>query len=210
MTALYRVAYTPSMTRFPLGRSLGLALMVVLTTTLGACATLQELVALRDVEFSLAGTSGGTLAGVDITAVRSFSDLAVLDAAKIGAAFAAGELPFETTLLVQAANPADNSRARLVALDWTLFIDDRETVSGALDQEYVLPPGTPVTVPVRVDLDLLDFFDRQLESIANLALAAAGAGEPTRIHLEAIPSVQTPLGVVRYPEPVRIGYDVGG
>ncbi|MDX1674435.1 MAG: hypothetical protein R3314_06560, partial [Longimicrobiales bacterium] len=164
----------------------------------------------RDVEFSLAGTSGGTLAGVDISAVRSFSDLSVLDAAKIGAAFATGDLPFETTLLVEAANPGDNSRARLVALDWTLFIDDRETVSGALDREYVLPPGEPVTVPVRVGLDLLDFFDRQLEPVANLALAAAGGGEPTRIHLEAFPSVETPLGVVRYPEPVRIGYDVGG
>lgn len=186
-----------------------MALLLLASLLVTGCATLQELAALRDVEFSLAGTSGGTLAGVDIGAVRSYDDLGVLDVARIGAAFAAGRLPLETTLLVRAANPADNSRARLVALDWTLFIDDRETVSGALDQEYVLPPGQPVDVPVRVSLDLLDFFDRQLEQVANLALAAAGAGEPTRIHLEAIPSVQTPLGVIRYPEPVRIGYDVG-
>lgn len=188
---------------------------IVALTLLGSifiagCATLQEFAALRDVEFSLAGTTDGSLAGVSIDSVRSFSDLSALDVARVGAAFAAGELPFETTLLVRAANPPDNSRARLVALDWTLFIDDRETVSGALDEEHVLPPGEPVSVPVRVQLDLLDFFDRQLEQVAGLALAAAGAGEPARIHLEAIPSVQTPLGVIRYPEPVRIAYDVGG
>lgn len=188
---------------------------VVALTLLGSifiagCATLQEFAALRDVEFSLAGTTDGSLAGVSIDSVRSFGDLSALDVARVGAAFAAGELPFETTLLVRAANPPDNSRARLVALDWTLFIDDRETVSGALDEEHMLPPGEPVSVPVRVQLDLLDFFDRQLEQVAGLALAAAGAGEPARIHLEAIPSVQTPLGVIRYPEPVRIAYDVGG
>ena len=185
-------------------------LLLLAALAFPACATLQELAALPDVEFSLTGTRGGSLAGVDITAIRSFSDLSVLDAARVGAAFAEGELPFETTLLVEAANPADNSRARLVALDWTLFIDDRETISGALDEEYVLPPGQPVSVPVRVRLDLLDFFDRQLEQVANLALAVAGPGEPSRIHLEAIPSVDSPIGVIRYPEPVRIEYEVGG
>ena len=184
-------------------------LLLLSVLALSACATLQEIAAIRDVEFSLTGVSGGSLAGVEIGSVRTFSDLGVLDAARIGAAFADGRLPFEATLQVEAANPEDNRQARLVALAWTLFIDDRETISGDLDQEYVLPPGEPVSVPVTVRLDLLDFFDRQLESAVNLALAAGGAGEPTRIHLEAIPSVQTPLGVVRYPEPVRIGYDVG-
>jgi hypothetical protein len=135
--------------------------------------------------------------------------VSAIDAVRLGAAFADGRLPFETTVLVRATNPADNSRARLVAMDWTLFLDDRETVSGALDREYVLPAGEPVNIPVRVRLDLLDFFDRQLEQVVNLALAASGAGEPTRIHLEATPSVQTPLGIVRYPEPIVIGYDVG-
>lgn len=187
----------------------GIVLVLLASVFLTGCATLQEFAALRDVDFSLAGATDGTLAGVSIQSVRSFSDLSAMDVARVAAAFTRGELPFETTLLVRASNPADNSRTRLVALDWTLFLDDRETVSGALDQEYVLPPGEPVSVPVRVQLDLLDFFDRQLEQVAGLALAAAGAGEPTRIHLEATPSVQTPLGIVRYPEPVRIEYAVG-
>ena len=191
-------------------RTARLVLVLVAALLTAGCATLQELASLRDVEFSLAGVRDGTLAGVDIASVRSFDDLGILDVTRLGAAFAEGRMPLETTLLVRATNPADNGRARLVALDWTLFIDDRETVSGALDQEYVLPPGEPVDVPVQVRLDLLDFFDRQLEQVAALALAAAGAGEPTRIHLEAIPSVQTPIGVIRYPEPIRIGHDVGG
>lgn len=179
-------------------------------TLLSGCATLREIAALRAVDFALAGTSGGTLAGVSIASSRSLDDLSALDVARVAGSLARGELPLEMTLQVRASNPADNVQARLVALDWTLFLDDRQTVSGALDQEYVLPPGEPVDVPVRVRLDLLDFFDRQLDQVAGLALAVAGAGEPTRVRLEATPSVQTRLGPIRYPEPIRIEHEVGG
>ncbi len=198
------------MSQFPTETRRSLLFVLAGALAFAGCATLQEIVSIRDVDFSLTGVTNASLAGVPITGATSYRDLGAIDGARIAAAFAGGELPLETTLQVRAANPADNSQARLVAMDWTLFLDDRETVSGALQEEYVLPPGEPVTVPVRVRLDLLEFFDRQLEDVVNLALAAAGGGEPTRIHLEAIPSVQTPLGVVRYPEPIVIGYHVGG
>lgn len=187
-----------------------LALSLVTAASLTSCATLQELAALRDVDFSLEGTRDGSLAGISIESVRSYQDLGVMDVARLAEALSNGELPFETTLLVRADNPPDNVRARLVELDWTLFLDDRETVSGVLDQEYVLPPGEPVSVPVNVSLDLLDFFDRQLEQAVNLALAVAGAGEPQRVRLEATPTVQTPLGPIPYPQPIRIEHEVGG
>lgn len=177
---------------------------------LSGCATLRQVTALRSVEFSLQGATGGTLAGVSVESVRRYEDLGAADVARLAEALSRGDLPLETTLLVRASNPADNVRARLVGLDWTLFLDDRETVSGAVDREYVLEPGEPATVPVAVELDLLDFFDRQLESLANLALAAAGAGEPRRVRLEATPSIRTRLGPIRYPEPIRIEYEVGG
>ncbi|MFP3948736.1 MAG: hypothetical protein ACLFWG_08390 [Longimicrobiales bacterium] len=187
-----------------------LALALVSIVAGSGCATIQEMAALRDVAFTLDGTSGGTLAGIPIESTTSYEDLGVMDVARLADALGRRELPLRVTLLVGAANPADNVRARLVELDWTLFLDDRETVSGVLDREYVLPPGQPVAVPVEVELDLLEFFDRQLESVVGLALAVAGAGEPRRIRLEATPTVQTPLGAIRYPEPVRVEYGVGG
>lgn len=194
---------------FVSGRRMRLASAVGVSLLVAGCATLQQVTALRKVAFSLAGTTGGTLAGVPIESTRSFQDLGVLDVARLTEALARGKLPFEATLLVRASNPADNVQARMVALDWTLFLDNRKTVSGVVDREYVLPPGKPVTVPVIVKLDLLQFFDRQLEPLVGLALAAAGAGQPHRIRLEATPSIQTPLGSIRYPEPITIAYEVG-
>lgn len=184
--------------------------VAALVLLLSGCATLRQVTALQDVEFSLEGASGGTLAGIPIASTRSYEDLGTLDVARLAEAVSRGELPLETTLLVRASNPADNVRARLVGLDWTLFLDDRETVSGAVDREYVLEPGEPVTVPVAVKLDLLDFFDRQLRPLVDLALVAAGAGEPHRVRLEATPSIRTRLGPIRYPEPISIEYRVGG
>jgi hypothetical protein len=186
-----------------------LAFVGLAVAALSGCATLGELAALRRVDFSLAGTSGTALAGVPIEQVRTFDDLRATDLVRIGAAVANGDLPLEADLLVLAANPNDATQARLLQLAWTLFLDDRETVSGVLDREYVLPPGQPVTIPVRIRLDLLDFFDDNLEELADLALAVAGAGDPQRVTLEAVPSIETPLGPIRYPAPIRIEHEVG-
>jgi hypothetical protein len=178
-------------------------------TILSGCATLSEIGALRRVDFSLAGTTGTTLAGVPIEQAREIDDLRATDVVRIGAALARGELPLEGDVLVEAANPADGVQARLIQLDWTLFLEDEETVSGVLDREFVLPPGDPVTIPVRVRLDLLDFFDGSTEEMIDLALALAGAEEPQEVRLEAIPSIDTPLGPMRYPSPIRIEHEVG-
>jgi hypothetical protein len=39
----------------------------------------------------------------------------------------------------------------------------------------------------------------------DLALAVAGAGgEPTRVSLRALPTIQTSIGPIRYPQPIII------
>lgn len=181
---------------------------LLLATPLAGCATLEEIAALRSVDFAVAGTSDTRLAGIPIDSIRSFEQLGAVQLATLAGAVARGELPIEANLLVRASNPADNAQARLVRLDWTLFLDEQETVSGVLDRDFVLPPGQPVSVPVHVRLDLLEFFDRQLEQVVNLALALAGTGNTQRVRLEATPSIQTPLGPIRYPTPIPIEYEI--
>jgi hypothetical protein len=183
--------------------------LLALGASLAGCATVQEIAGLRDVAFSIAGASGATVAGVSIGSIRTFQQLGAAQLATLGTAAVRGALPVEADLLVRATNPAGNAQARLIGFDWTLFLDGRETVSGLVDRDFVLPPGEPATIPVHGRLDLLDFFDRQLEQVVNLALAVAGAREPQRVRLEATPSISTPIGPIRYPRPIPIEYDVG-
>ena len=193
---------------FPRATLVALALAALVT--LPGCATFRKVAALRQVDFSLAGVSDGMLAGIPIQSSKSLDDLSAMELIRIGAALTKGELPLEGVILLEAFNPAGNVQAQLLGMDWTLFLDGRETVRGGLDREHLLPPGESITVPVQVELDLLEFFDDQLEEVVALALAMAGAGEPQRVLLEATPSIQTPFGPIRYPEPIRIEHEVSG
>jgi len=184
---------------------------VLLTVlTLAGCATLRGIAALRNVDFRLTGADGTRLAGVDVTRIRGYDDVGAADVIRLGAALSQGRLPVETTLRVRADNPADNGPARLVRMDWTLLLDQKETISGVMDREVALPAGEAVDVPVRVEVDLLDFFDEQLPELVDLALAMSGQGDRERVELQALPTVETRLGPLRYPEPIRISFQVGG
>ena len=193
----------------PLSRFLpGTALLLVVT----GCATLQQIGALQQVDFSLRGVSEVHLAGIDFTRVRSFSDLSLADAAALAAAVRDGDLPLAMELDVVARNPQDNyADARLVQMDWTLFLEGRETVSGVVDEEFLLPRGQPTAVPVGVRLNLVEFYEGNARDLFDLALSLAGAGgEPKEVTVEALPTVQTALGPIRYPEPLRLSVTLGG
>ncbi len=176
------------------------------------CATLQQLGALRNVDFDLRGVSDVRLAGIDFTRVRSFSDLSLGDAAALATAVADRNLPLDLQLDVVAVNPEDNyADARLVEMAWTLFLEDRETVSGILDREMVLPRGEPTDVPVRVGLNLVEFYEGNARDLFELAQSLAGVGgQPKEVMVEVLPTVQTSLGPIRYPEPLRLRHTVGG
>lgn len=178
---------------------------------LTGCATLGQIGALQRVDFSLQGVSNVRLAGIDFSRVRAFSDLSFTDAAALAAAVQDRDLPLQLDLRVLAENPPDNyADARLVQMDWTFFIEDRETVSGAFSEEVVLPRGEPTLVPVGVSLNLVEFYEGNAQDLFEMARTLAGVGgEPREISLEALPTVQTSLGPIRYPQPLRLRYTVG-
>lgn len=151
------------------------------------------------------------LAGVEVSDVQSYEELGASDALRLGSALSEGEMPLSFNLHLQATNPASNDvDARLTKMDWTLVLEDKETVSGQFDQEVVLPPGEPKGISFQVDLDLIRFFDDNLQDLVNLASAVAGDAPPQTIKLRVQPTVSTPLGPFQYPSPITvISEDVG-
>ena len=186
----------------------GLTLAALLLTT--GCATLQQLAALRSVDFGFDSVSDVRLAGVDLARVDSYDDLSIADAARLAMAIARDELPLDMRLQLTGENPAENTTdARLVRMDWTLLLDARETVSGVFDQEVVLPPGQVRPIPLDVSLNLVDFFEGSAVDLVELALAVAGQGDAKQVGVRATPTVNTALGPIRYPEPITIERTVG-
>jgi hypothetical protein len=173
---------------------------------LSGCATLQQLVALRDVDFEIDRVSGVRLAGVDLSNVRSYRDLGVADVGRLTLAVSRGEMPMDFRLHLTATNPADNSAdARLLRMDWTLLLQDKETISGVFADETLLRRGQPTDVPIGMSLDLVDFFEGSAQDLVELALSLSGqGGAPKEVTLRATPSVDTSLGPISYPRPITI------
>lgn len=185
---------------------IALVAVVALAGLTAGCATLSQVAALRQVDFALDRTSGATIAGVSLAGKDSYSDLGAGDLARLAGAVVTRNVPLAMTIHVAGANPASNNvTARLIQMDWTLFLDDVATVSGRLDREYTFAPGQVTDVPIVVELDLWDFFGGRAEDLFDLALGASGAGgRRLNIALKATPTIQTPIGPIRYPSPITI------
>lgn len=187
-----------------LHRPFALVLLLGLWLPLGSCTALQEIANLRNVDFAIENVANTNLAGVNVQDVRSYDDLGGGEVARIVAALATGEMPLSFTLNVGARNPAENSvNARLVQLDWTLLLDNTETISGIFNDERVIAPGSAVTLPLSMELDLVRFFGRNAQDLVELAAAVAGQGDK-EIALRARPTVTTPLGPITYPSEITI------
>jgi hypothetical protein len=187
--------------------------LAALTAGLAGCATLRQITALRRVDFSLAGVEDGRLAGVELRRIANYGDLDALEIGRIALAVARRDVPLEFRVLIRADNPADNgTAATMVRLAWTLLLDDRETINGVLDTAVVIPPGQTATIPLPMRLNLREFFDGPARSLVDLAASVAGVGSrSTRITIRAVPTINTPIGPITYPNPITIvNRTVGG
>jgi len=186
---------------------------VILVGLLAGCATLQQIAALRQVDFDLAGVRNGRLAGVDLSRITRYSDLTAAEVGRIALALARKDLPLEFQVEVRAENPADNKvTATMLRLAWTLLLNDKETIHGVVDSSVALPPGQAVLIPLGMRLNLLDFFDGPAQSLVDLAASIAGlSADPTKLTIRAVPTINTPFGPISYPAPITIvSRTVGG
>ncbi len=170
------------------------------------CSTIREITNLRNVRFLIDRVTDLQLAGVDVQRLKSFDDLNPGDVLRLGRAVANKDFPLDFQLHLTAENPPDNPvNASLARLDWTLMLDDTETISGVFQDNIVLPPGEPTDLPIPISLNLVDFIQGGARDLVELVLAIGGqSGEPKRIKLIGTPTVDTPLGPIRYPEPITI------
>ncbi|MFT4604966.1 MAG: hypothetical protein ACI9W4_001705 [Rhodothermales bacterium] len=192
-----------------------LVLSAALIVLMGAsgCQTLQQISALKSVDFAIDRVNQVNLAGVNLDNIRTYGDLNIMDATRLIAAVSRGELPLSLTVNLAATNPADNPvTARMVGMDWKLLLDENETISGNFNDPRDLPPGVRVGIPIQVELNLVQFFERSAQDLFELVTAISGdRGAPKRISLRARPTISTPIGPIRYPNEITIiSREVGG
>lgn len=185
---------------------------LLLTILLPGCASVNQLVALRNMTFDFAGISDVRIAGIPVREGARFGSLSVQDAARLSVAVASNAVPLELIAHVNATNPQSNAAtARMTALDWSLFVEDRRALSGGIDHEFSVPPGRTTDLALPVRFDLLQLLDGGgARDFYELALAIAGQGDIHKnLRLELVPTIETSLGAMRFPGPIVVHWISG-
>lgn len=181
-------------------------IIVLALIGLSGCTAAKELAAIRQVQFHLNGVSGARLAGIPLDDVRGPGDLRPSDLARLSLAIASGAVPLDVTVHIEGRNPETNTvTARLVAMDWTCLLDDRDLVSGRLDEPYSFAPGRARDVPIPVRCDLLHVIGNRRADLIDAALSLSGRNTSRhQVSVQLVPTVDTALGRIRYPAPITL------
>lgn len=190
-----------------------LALIIIVSLFTIQCSVYQTLTNISRLQFKVGTVNGFELNGISFSNKSKLSDFNAVDLLKLTSAFAGGSLPASFVLNVEAKNPNNGTGgykrtdATLQNFKWRLFLDDKETISGDIDQPITVPGTGEITVvPLRINIDLMKFFkDKGYDSVINLALALGGSNSSSsKITLFATPTVSSPFGNITYPGELKI------
>jgi len=193
------------------------AAIVVGCVLFQSCAALGDMASvianLQRLKFKISGVRDFRLLGLDISGKSRLADFAASDILKVAQSYSSRKLPVSFVLDVLAVNPNDGTggtaktASTLTGLECRLLIDGKPTVTGNIDSPVEVPgTGQESVIPLRLSLDLLEFFTEQrYEDLVSMALAIGGRNRsPARLALDAQPTVSTPLGPITYPGRITI------
>ena len=183
--------------------------VILLVIWLGSCNFLKEMAALGKCEFRLTTLEEPELAGVDVSHIRSYTDLNLVEMGLVSASILKGELPLSFTLNVEVRNP-NPAMAALNRLEYLAFIDDVEVARGALDRRIEIPANGGVsTIPLRLETDLIDILKKDSrQALVNFGLNLADAGKrPTRVSIKVKPTILVGALEIDYPGYFTVKHD---
>lgn len=182
-----------------------------------SCETLSQitraLMNLQRLQFKLGGIHNFSLLGIKLFGKASVADFSAEEGLRLLQGFGSKRLTAELTLDILVQNPNDGTGgsvrtiSTLTGLESRLLIDGTPTVYGNIDKPVEIPgTGQATTIPVRMSIDLYEFFGNQgYQKILGLALDVGGRqANMTRISLDAQPRVSTPYGEIAYPGRITI------
>ncbi|WP_337866617.1 hypothetical protein [Ignavibacterium sp.] len=190
-----------------------LLFFIIISFIFHQCSIYQTITNISRLQFKVGDINSFKVNDLDISNKSSLNDFNPTDVLKLSSIFTQGKLPVSFVLNVDAKNPNDGTGgyartdATLKSFKWKLFIDDNETISGDIVSPVTVPGTGEVTkIPLRVNIDLLQFFkDQGFERVINLALTLGGKNSSTsKITLYATPTVSTPIGNITYPGELKI------
>lgn len=184
-------------------------MILLVAISMNSCNFLKEITTLGKCEFRMTTLENPEIAGVDVSHIRSFTDLNLAEMGIISASILKGDLPLSFTLNVEARNP-NPAMAALNSLEYLAFIDDVEVARGNLDRRIEIPANGGVTsIPLRLSTDLIDILKKDSrQALVNFGLNLADAGNhPTRVSIKVKPTILVGAMEINYPGYFTVKHD---
>jgi LEA14-like dessication related protein len=183
--------------------------LVLLSGLLGSCSFLKEISTLAKCEFRMTTLENPRLAGVDVSRIRSYSDIGLADMALLTASIVKGRLPLNFTLNVEAKNP-NPAMAAMNRLEYMAYIDDVQIATGSLERRIEIPAnGGTAVIPLQLSTDLVEILNKDSrQALVNFGLNLADAGNrPTRVSLKVKPTILIGAVEINYPGYFTVKHD---
>lgn len=177
------------------------------------CSIYKTIVNISRLQFKLGNVDNLMVNGVNFEGKKTTADFNPIEVLKLTSSVIQRNFPVTFTLNVEAKNPNDGkggyarTDAIIKSFPWSLYVDDKPTISGNIEEPVTIPGTGEVTViPIQIRIDLFKFFkDKDYESLVRLALAISGSkGTSSKLVLYAQPTVSTILGDITYPQQLKI------
>ena len=176
-----------------------LTIILAVTVTMlfmGGCG-LAQLINLINCKFSLANISDITWAGINISNIRSVSDLQWSDLQKAYQAIKNKDFRIGCNVNVNAKNETEKP-AKLCAFDYDLLLEGSSIAQGSsTDRTTIINPKTTARIAVPLSMDLVSIFKNgDTKNVINLArnLTDYGNGKESNVKVKFTPYINSANG----------------
>lgn len=176
-----------------------LTIILAVTATLlfaGGCG-LAQLINLINCKFNLANVSDITWAGINLSNIKSVSDLQWSDLQKAVQAVKNKDFRIGCNVNVNAKNDTEKP-AKLCAFDYDLLLEGSSIAQGSsADRTTIINPQTTTRIAVPLSMDLVSIFrNGDTKNVINLArnLTDYGNGKESNVKVKFTPYINTPNG----------------
>lgn len=163
---------------------------------LGGCG-LAQLINLINCKFNLANISDITWAGINLSNIKSVSDLQWSDLQKAIQAIKNKDFRIGCNVNVNAKNETEKP-AKLCAFDYDLLLEGSSIAQGSsTDRTTIINPQTTTRIAVPLSMDLINIFrNGDTKNVINLArnLTDYGNGQESNVKVRFTPYINTPNG----------------
>ena len=192
-----------------------LVFLLLLMSFISACGVYNSIMNLSKLKFKLGNVENFKVGNVSINGKSQLKDFGAMEVLKLTSQVVSGNFPVTFTVNVLAQNPNKSSGSAgssfsdltLDSFPWTLYINDKQTISGNISSPINVPAVEDATIiPIELKLDMLEFFKGEgLNNLLDLALSLGGQkGSSAKLKIVAEPVLGTPLGKLNYPSPITI------